>query len=900
MKRFAIIITLLIIVLFGSYLGYDYYQRSLKTYDLLNYVPESASLVYETSGFFDTWNSLVQGLFWNSLETIEKPRSLNQWFGKIDSLQAGSLDRLTNKRLILSWHRTSRNASDLVLYIDTQSAESQKALAQILNIIQEESQVGSHNRMYQGFKIQELRADSETSFSYIIHENIFVGSYTPFLVEDVIRLIINDFNGGFYNQTEWFSSVPKLGSDQGNMYLNIARLEDLFKTLSSDIHLKTFAGASYFDLNLDDNSFLFSGFTETSSRDYLNTLAGQTPQKNNFKYFLSNSVGYFLQIGIQDGLKWHSSLLDYWNLNDEDFLKKRLNFGNKYDFDFERAYGWMGKGLALASKPSIVHDDDKLVLIDAKDISEALNHLNLFSESLYEAGDSVYIEQFDDISIREIKVSEFPYFMWGPIFKGFDKTFYTVIDDYLVFAERIDAVKGLLADIEIENTLGRSVEYSRFEATTLEESNFKIVVNTTAVLDQLIDLSRDDWKKFLLKNQSALDDFRYVAVDFSALDDGFYSNLSIDHSFSESPAADYTPSLSGTTVALNYPIASKPFVVRSHVDNSREVIIQDSLNYIMLISADGNKLWEREIDGSIVSGILQLDYYKNGKLQYFFTTSDQIYIIDRLGNRVEDFPKKVDFKIAGASVIDYDRTKRYRFLVHDERGNLYLFSKEGISLTGWDPKPLSNRLAAEPFHLRVRGQDMIIAIQRDGVINVFNRRGTDRPGFPINLEGRFESDIHVKTGNDLSSTEVSVVSNNGLLVRFNLLGEIKGSQQLYRPNEGSKFRLVVDALDKTYTIVRQDFNRLVFINSNGEEFLSKDYLNDDNLSIQYYNFSRTNQLYIVTDMIQGFSYIYDENGVLVSSRPIDSQFEVSMIYYDAKKSYEIFVTSGNTFKRLNF
>lgn len=900
MKRFSILITILVFSLFAAYLGYDYFLKPKQSSGLLGYVPESASLVYETTGFFQTWNNLVQGLFWNSLNRIEQPQSLNAWFTKIDTLQAGSLDRLTKKRLLLSWHRTSRDESDLVLYIDTESTEAQKALAQILNAIQDESQVSYQKRIYQGFEIQELKTNSGTSFSYIIHENTFIGSYTPFLVEDVIRQINNNFDDGFYKQTQWFKTVPKLGNDQGNIYLNIPRLEDLIKTLSGNVQLKTFAGASYFDANIDESNLLFSGFTETSPSDYLNTLSDQSPQKNNFKYFLSNSIGYFLEIGIQDGLKWHSSLLDYWNINDKDFLRKRLDFANTHAFDFERSYGWIGKGLALAHKPNIVHGADKLILIDTKDMSEALNHLNVFSESLYEEGDSIYIEEFDDLAIREIKLSEFPYYIWGPIFKGFDKTFYTVIDDYLVFADRIDVIKGLLADIEIENTLGRSVEYSQFESTTLEESNFKIVINTTMVIDQLIDKSDGNWKDFLVKNQSALDDFRYVGIDFSALDDGFYSNVAINHNFSEPQASDNALSLSGTSIALNYPIASKPYVVRSHVDNSREVMIQDSLNYIMLISTEGDKLWEKEVKGQIVSGVHQLDYYKNGKLQYFFTTHNHIYIIDRLGNLVEGFPKEVDFKIAGASVVDYDKSKRYRFLMHDERGNLYLFSKEGISLSGWDPKLLSNRLAAEPFHLRVRGQDMIVAVQHDGVINVFNRRGVAKPGFPINLEGRFESDIYVKAGDDLSSTELSVVSKNGLLVSFNLLGEVKGSKQLYRPNEDSKFRLVVDALDKTYIVVRQDFNRLVFINGDGEEFLSKDYLNDDDLSIQYYNFSRTNQLYVVTDMTQGFSYIYDESGILVSSRPIDSQFDVSMMYYDTKKSYEIFVTSGNTLKRLSF
>ncbi len=900
MKRFSIIITLIILTLFASYLGYDYFLKPNKSVGLLSYVPESASFVYDVSNFSQTWNTLIESALWKSLRNIKSVEQVNAWFIKIDSLQKGSIDRLTKKGFLLSWHRTSKNKSDLVFYIDSKSNESQKALGQILNLIQEDSQVVARKRIYQGFEIQELRLSVQTSFSYIIYENTFIGSYTPFLVEDVIRLIIDNFDGGFYSEILWFKSIPKLGNDEGNIFINVSRLDDLGKTLSNNSGISNFANACYFDSNIDQSNLLLSGFAETTSGHYLNTLNDQSPQKNNFKYFFSNNTGYFIQIGIQDGLKWHSNLLDYWNLKNKRFLDERLSFASTYNFDFERAYSWIGKGIALSFQPNLVHDEEKVILVDTKDMSEALNHLNLFSESLYDTGDSVYIEQFDEITIREIKVSDFPYFVWGSFFQGFDKTFYAVIDDYLVFAKRIDAIKSLLADIEMENTLGRSVDYSAFESTTLEESNFKVVINTSVIMDQLAEEGQGNWQNFVVQNQPYLNDFKYVGIDFSALDDNFYSNISFSHTFSESLKTDDSEAISGTSIALNYPIASKPYVVRNHNDNSREVIIQDSLNYIMLISAQGDKLWEKEIDDRIVSGIHQIDYYKNGKLQYFFTTSDQMYLIDRLGNTVEDFPKSVEFKIAVAQVIDYDKSKRYRFLMNDERGNLYLFTKEGISLSGWDPKLMQDRLAAEPFHLRVRGQDMIVALQHDGTVNVFNRRGVSKDGFPLKLEGRFNSDIHVKMGDDLSTTELSVVSKNGLLSRFNLLGQIVTAKQLYRPNEESAFRLVVDALKKTFIIVRKDFNRLVFINDGGEEFLSKDYLSDDGLSIQYYNFSRTNQLYVVTDLVQGFSYIYDSRGTLITSRPINSQFDVSMMYYKSRKSYEIFVTSENTFRRLSF
>ena len=902
MKRFAIIITLIILVLFGAYLWFDYFIKSPRSYDLISYVPESAAFVVETNNFPDTWNSFTESSSWQSLNGINAVRQTNLWLGEIDSLseKKGVLDQLTKQGLLISGHKTSQSSLDIVLYVNISTSESQESLAQILKLMEREKSPTLSTRVYQGFEIQEVVLSSDHAFSYIIDDNMFIGSFTPFLVEDVIRLIQGDFKSSFYSQNASFETVPKLGTDEGNLYIDMDGLNDLGNVLTSEVDIVDFATSCYFDFSINKDYLLLSGFTETTPLNYLSTLADQSPQKNNFKYYLPNNIGYYYQIGLEDGLEWHSNLLDYWNSRNQDFINDRLQFADTYNFDFERAYSWLGKGLALSCTPTVTKESDKLIIVDSKDINEALNHLNVFSESLNNENDSAYIEKFGELTIRELPVNEFPYFIWGAPFNGFERTFYTVIDDYLIMAEKIEIIKALVTDIETENTLGRSVDYNKFQSTTLEESNFKVIVNTSRIMDTFVDKSSASWQGFLQENLESLNDFRFIGIDFSSLDDNFYSNISINHSYSEAVRADDNQSLKGISIALNYPLATKPFVVRSHVDNSKEVLLQDSLNYIMLISASGEKLWERKIGGRIVSGVNQVDYYKNGKLQYFFTTENQIYIIDRLGNMVEDFPKSVDFNIASSNVLDYDNSKRYRYLISDQRGNLYLYTKEGIPLEGWDPKNLTGRLAADPFHLRVRGQDIIVALQNDGTVNAFNRRGESKPGFPVKLDGRFDSDIHIKMGINLSTTALSMVSTDGLLVEINLKGEILSAEQLYKPNQESSFNLVVDALDKTYIIVRQDLNRLDLINSEGSEFLAKDYLNEGDLSIQYYNFSSINQLYVVTDIIQAFSYVYDASGTLVSSRPIDSQFDVSMMYYESTKTYEIFVSSGSTFKRLNF
>ena len=59
--------------------------------------------------------------------------------------------------------------------------------------------------------------------------------------------------------------------------------------------------------------------------------------------------------------------------------------------------------------------------------------------------------------------------------------------------------------------------------------------------------------------------------------------------------------------------------------------------------------------------VSQIDYYKNGKLQLLFNTENQLYMIDRLGNFVTNYP--IDLPTTthlSHALFDYDNNKKYR------------------------------------------------------------------------------------------------------------------------------------------------------------------------------------------------------------------------------------------------
>ena len=82
-------------------------------------------------------------------------------------------------------------------------------------------------------------------------------------------------------------------------------------------------------------------------------------------------------------------------------------------------------------------------------------------------------------------------------------------------------------------------------------------------------------------------------------------------------------------------------LVKSHVDKSNEILVQDSAWNVSLVSAEGKILWKIPTNGLIADEVIQVDYFNNGKLQYFFATPGALHIVDRLGKYVNPFPVKI-------------------------------------------------------------------------------------------------------------------------------------------------------------------------------------------------------------------------------------------------------------------
>ena len=811
-----------------------------------------------------------------------------QTFSLIDTtnVQYKNIDQLIlGSKLLISLNIVGNDNIDLTFFGDMTSGKVKRELTDLFNTIIKENSLVPNTRVYKEIEIHEL-GNTKNIFSYVIHEGYFIGSFTPFLVEDAIRTMIESDVLSFKSAHSELFSISKLNNDQGNIYVNGDKIADLLMVLSTLKIDGGFYKSAFYDLDTNPDQVLMNGFAYLSpnQKNVLAQTRNQSPTEINVKRLIPNNTAFLYHVGINDVQK----LIE--NSND---LNSNLSLDSiKINFDKNILKRWIGNEIALIELES--NRVEKLLLIEAIDINECLNQINTIAEQAVKIeGDTLYYEVFADYTIKELKINNFPKRMLGPVYEGFDDCFYTIIDNYLAISASIDGMKMLINQIENEDTWGKSLDKNQFLQNTMTEANVSLFFDVNKVWGRMLNALNETWSTVLEQNDFEFRKFQMGAIQFSNIDNKYYSTIVLKKSMGISSIKKGGAFDVEKTTYLESRAITKPFIVRNHIDNSFEALLQDSLTKLYLISNKGEILWTDSIGENIIDDIVQIDYYKNRKLQYFFASSNHLHLIDRNGHYVEGFPFKLGFEVSHASVIDYDNSKHYRFLIANMRGDLYVFDKELNNLEGWKPRVLSGPISNKAEHIRVRGKDMIVAVEKEGVINVLNRQGNPYSGFPINLEFTIKSSVFMDIASNFSNSTLNLISTDGELISIDLNGKVIKRKQFYKPEKATQFSLAISNDNMDFIIYRYDKSRLSILDKNDNIIFEKDYLNSDITDVQYYNLGVGREVYAVTDAKQQFTYIYNHLGELINSAPIDSGFKIGLLDFTSQNKKYVYSVIDN-------
>ncbi|MCB0490130.1 MAG: hypothetical protein R2820_16010 [Cyclobacteriaceae bacterium] len=877
MKRTPLIITLVIIILAGGAVWV--YQKSQEDkISPWNLVSSDASLVVEINNL-QTFGQKI-----SLIPVLNKTMISNEVF---DLHRQQKLPFLS--KALISFHPSSRDDFELVFYADVNTEIIDQQLSEFKKSLGDQFIPGK--RSYNGIEIHEFFKDKKSRLSYAIVDNVIVISESSFLLEGALRMRNATHSERFKETNALLFKLPALQSDEGNLYLNATNFET-FIQLFLNSHLKNdfdVQGASLADIKVNENGILLNGFMQNLGGGVLDLFVDQRPQSIDVDRLVSNRTSVLMHFGISDPALWFANQKEYLvsrNIKSVDSLESSLS---KMSIDISSVRRSVGNQFAFCYLQS---SRDEVTILK---LSENENEVSVFDELsskiAAEKKDTLYIENYSGYLIKLVDHKNFVRQLLYPFGNNSDQSFFVQIEDFLLISENVELLKAFIDDIDNENTWGKSVEWNRYLSNALQESNINLFFDGRLTSVLLKEQVNDHWKSFV-------DSTRLVALDkgslqLSHLESNFYLNalLQFGNEVSSRPARSIASLTSDFGVSLNSPIQT----VRSHLSKEIELVFQDSLNNFCLLSKDLKALWKVDVGQRIRGEITQIDFYANGKLQYFFTTENAIHIVDRLGRYVDGFPKQINSSkdIRFSTVVDYDRSKRYRYMLTDGKGNTYLTDKDGGLLEGWNPLSLNSAFLFRSNHHRVLGKDYFIAFLQNGSVQLLNRRGEKLKGFPLDLGFKPQGDYFLSVGSSLGATKFSVVSAEGLKLQFGLDGQIKSRDVLLKKTSSSKFELVKSVSGASFVILRVDPSRVAVLDVDGKELFEVENAGSMNLHLSYVENRLKERFYCLYDELQNFTYLYNSEGVAMIAQPVESTEMATLYFNEATKTLEVYNVNGS-------
>ena len=877
MKRTPLLLTLAVLILIAG--GYFLYEKVLnkdpiRPWDL---VPSETVFVYEKDICNTCIEEMEKSVVWQVIQRASaRSKAGDSIKTKLNALMA------SGRSLLVSAHITRKDDFDFIYYLS-----DLKNPGEALSAISNTKGFRYSERELNAVKIHEL-SDARLTFSWIALGNVWVGSFTPFLIEDVIRTYKGKPN--FMKANPEIRQLPRISGDAGNIYVQLKNFSDWFSIfLPRNEKLFALGKLSLLDIKSTDNNLVFNGFStdSTAYNDYLlSVFRNQSPVAFGLKNYVPNRTVLFTSFGIDDGGAFSQSLQQFV-ASHKPHLSDSLNkLSAGLSFQWKELYDVISNEVGLCQVEGRSGQGlSKILMIETKSPSLWIKRLDALSEKLSE--DTVFHERYSGYLIREIPAFRFPEKLFWPLIQGFDHTFYTTNGNVVFMADDLEELKYFLEDIEQEDVWGKSVSKNQFLETTLLESNMSVFINTPKVWHLIAPKLNPRWRQFVRDNQSLLGSMEMSAFQFSHLNNTYYTNVTLNETEPRGEVA-FTSAARRNLVHFPQPI-QKLHAGKSHVSQANEILIQDSLNDLSLVSMEGDVLWKVPVGDPITSDIQQVDYFNNGKLQYIFTTRDVVHIIDRLGNYVQPYPLHLAGKdIQHLSIVDYDRSKRYRFLITEGNGKLWMYDKSGNNLEGWAPRDVGRALVTAPRHHRIKGKDFILAIRTDGIIHLYNRRGEMVKNFPLDIEGMPIGDYFLEMGSSISNTNFVLVTRDGYRVRLNPEGKIQSRETLLRAYVGSQFGLIPENSGKSYLITQHDRRQLTISDPTGKKILSSDFISMSEADIKYYQYGGGKSFITLTDPVQALSYVFDGNGKLLTNPPLEST-AIELRMANSDQSYVFFI-----------
>ncbi len=874
-------------------------------------IPEDAILFVEDIDFkYLTESFLPESRIWidfvNIIERGELDSIMNTALGQIRSSEP-LYELLMHEGLNLSLHKVGKDQLIPLVYLEYSSAHSDHDFENMmLALLEKRAMV--NERKYEAEVVYDVSGGPgfvPGKFTFSCLDGLCLISSSSMLVEESIRTIHAETN------LTSFAGLQKVRETEGryvhaNFYINYGRLAELFHPFIKESEwglldgLSKFASWGELDLDIKQESMTLNGMTHANPDFplFLGAFREQPAVKMELHEMLPSGTSYFSHLGIGDREKFKQQVLSYLN---------GVGMGQEVEAEVERIdqlYGFdplddltriLDDEMAWFAIEGVTKEPaDEFLIIETRSRSETVEVVMRWLEHYLQ------LNAFDMRSLRSVyqldKQTSFNrYSLPDQFFKGtaagrlFNK-YFTVYENYLIFGPSVDALSRVIYQNVLHKTFVSDPVYKEISDYLSNRSNVTLFFRPYAFMEYRKDMLNEKMTDYLEKMELFFRRIPGVVVQYSSEGDLFYQSISCKYTLQiKNKALTVWESLLDTAVAI------KPTLVVNHNTSEKEIFVQDLANRVYLINGTGRIQWKQAVDGPILGGVHQVDFYKNGKLQYLFNTAKKIHLIDRNGNYVERYP--ISFRSDATNplaLFDYDKSRDYRLFVAAEDRKIYLYDIEGNMITGWKFGKTESMVTGEIQHFRVNDKDYIVALDQNRAY-FLDRRGRERlrlkervvlsPQNPLTLDMNIREERPRWISTDTSGSVRAIYLDGSV---SNLLSREMSPDHFFSmedmTRDGIPEFIFVDGNE--LDIVKQDGRRLY-------NFKVKERISD---VPDIYKFSASDIKIGITDRSRNRIYLVNSDGSLYEGFPLEGSTRFSIGYFKGSDSrFNLIVGSENNF-----
>ncbi len=235
--------------------------------ELWDFVPENPGLVYESNDLGGTLLRLQDLESFQSLIRIPSLGKLPDHIAKIERLTGlnsfySFLDKTSG---IISLHNTGKNEFDFLYLVAMNDLDTTDVVSKLITPLVSKA-LEKQPRTYLGLELNEVSLSfTAGQLTYLIYNNYFIASFTPYLVEDAIRTFEDENYKSFREVFAEHHQITKIKQDEGNVYLNYKSFLKGSQAFAANDLDKKFLTSAVLDLNIEDDHISLSGFSFADS-----------------------------------------------------------------------------------------------------------------------------------------------------------------------------------------------------------------------------------------------------------------------------------------------------------------------------------------------------------------------------------------------------------------------------------------------------------------------------------------------------------------------------------------------------------------------------------------------------------------------------------------------------------